>query len=81
MIKFIYCVYDKKAQVYGNPFYSVSAAVALRDFGHAAKTAENQISMYAEDFSLWYFGSFDDQAGRMEFSEPQHVANAIDYKE
>lgn len=79
MIKFIYAVYDKKAQVFGNPFYSITAATALRDFGHAAKDPANEIGRYPEDFSLWFFGQWDDSKGHMELQEAQHVSNAIDF--
>lgn len=79
MNKFIYAVYDKKAQVYGTPFYSITAATALRDFGHAAKDPANEIGRYPEDFSLWYFGMWDDSNGRIELKEPSHVANALDF--
>jgi hypothetical protein len=79
MIKKIYSVYDKKAAVYCTPFYSVNAATAVRDFGHVAKDSQTEIGKYPEDFSLWYFGEWDDQEPKFNLQEPVHIANAIDF--
>lgn len=80
MFKQIYSVFDKVALVYGNPFISVSKAVAVRDFANAAKDPNSAINRNPIDFSLVELGMFDDSSGLMTVhSQPMLVAQAIDF--
>lgn len=66
----IYSVYDNKAQVFSTPIFQANDAVAIRAFGAAVKQEGNDFNVYAEDYSLWCLGVFDDVKG--EFSEAQN---------
>ncbi|AXH74087.1 MAG: nonstructural protein [Microviridae sp.] len=72
MIKNVYTVYDSKALVYGNPFYSVNDQVALRDFSQAAGDPGSLISKAPVDYTLFKIGSYDDTTGLFDVL-PVHV--------
>lgn len=63
MIKNIYSVFDKKAQVFCSPFVSINDQTAMRDFAFAANNPESDINRYSIDYSLYYLGAFDDESG------------------
>jgi len=60
MVKFMFSVFDSKAQAYGNPFYSPRQDLAIRDFVAAARDASSIISKFPEDFQLVEIGEYDD---------------------
>jgi len=65
-MQLIFCVHDSKADVWGRPFTVQSLGLAKRGFTEAANDATTEICKYAEDFSLWQLGSFDEQTGSLE---------------
>jgi len=78
MIKNIYSVFDKKAQLFCAPFYSVNDQTALRDFTRAANDQDSDINRYSLDYSLYYIGSFDDESGHISTDvQRRHVADAF----
>lgn len=78
MIKNIYSVFDKKAQLFCAPFCSVNDHTALRDFTYAANDPTTDIHRYSLDYSLYYVGSFDDESGHISTDvQRRHVADAF----
>lgn len=63
MIKNIYSVFDKKAQVFSNPFTTLNHGTAIRSFDQACKDPGTELSMYPNDFTLFCIGTFDDEFG------------------
>lgn len=63
MKKVVCSVFDNKAAVYSNPFYSVNLAVASRDFAQACKDSNSGLSVHRDDFSLYQLAEFDDISG------------------
>lgn len=63
MIKVVCSVFDSKAAVYANPFYSPNTAVAIRDFSHACHDPNVALFRNPEDYSLYQVATFDDESG------------------
>ena len=59
----LYSVYDRVAQVYGEPFSAVNDATAVRAFTIAQSSPESMLSASPADFQLWYIGSMDNSTG------------------
>lgn len=77
----IFSVYDSKATAYLQPFFSVNVETALREFSTAVN-GEGQFNQYAEDYSMFLLGTFDQDEGTFILeSAPIHCGNAITLKE
>lgn len=75
--KLVFAVLDKAAQIYMQPFYVLTEAVAIRDFQAEANNPESMLCKHAKDFSLYKFGAFDDATGSfLLLREPQFVCAA-----
>lgn len=71
MKKYICAVFDSKAKVYGNPFYSVNQATAIRAFSAASNDPDSELSRHPSDFTLFGLGWFDDETGVISMLEHQ----------
>lgn len=63
MQKVVCSVFDTKAAVYSNPFYSVNTAVAARDFAHGCNDPNSALHRNPDDYILYQVASFDDETG------------------
>lgn len=70
MIKFVCSVYDVKATLFSNPYYSVNVAVAIRDFNQGCLDPSSALSRNPEDFSLYQVATFDDESGQFTPTNP-----------
>jgi len=78
---FIFTIFDSKANAYLQPFFSVNSDTARREF-HKAINQDGQFNAYAEDYSLFLLGSFDQDEGFLDIEDsPQHVVNGITLRE
>ncbi|AXH77266.1 MAG: nonstructural protein [Microviridae sp.] len=75
-MKKCFSVYDSKAQVFSNPFFSLTTMTALRDFQSAALDSNTQIAQYPEDFVLYEIGAFDDEKGTLVSCLPVNLGTA-----
>lgn len=66
-IKQVVSVYDTAAQVFGQPFFVPSLAVAVRSVGDETNraAADNPLYQHPEDFELMHVGTFDDASGKL----------------
>lgn len=62
-MKYIYTVYDSKAEVYLAPFFMRAKGEAIRAFVDMANDSKTQIGAHPEDFTLFEIGTFDDRTG------------------
>lgn len=78
----LYSVKDNKVGIYQRPFVSVNDAEASRELHRAVQDNTLQLSMYAEDFDLYYIGKIDDNSGKItqKETEPRFVVGAISFK-
>lgn len=73
--------FDKKARAFLPPFFTAHVDVGVRVFAQCANDGTHQVCLYAEDFSLWHLGTFNDESGLVErFPQPVHKAEAIQLK-
>jgi len=82
MKKSVFSVVDVAAQCYGNPFFMVNKAVAIRDFHHACRDNTTTIGRNPEDFHLVYLGEYDDVLCSFELlPQPERIASGFPDKE
>lgn len=79
MKKVLCCVYDSTANVYSNPFTSISHQVAMRDFSHACADQNTDLCKSPECFSLHAIGEFDDSTGVITTCIPSPIAYATQF--
>lgn len=73
----IFTIFDTKANAYLQPFFSTNRDTARREFSKAVNS-DGQFNQFAEDYSLFHLGNFDQDEGTFELSQtPFHVCNAI----
>lgn len=70
----IFAVYDSKAAVYSQPFFSQSAASGIRAFEHVVNDREHAFGRNPEDYTLFQIGEWDDVAGALIPAAPAPVA-------
>lgn len=61
MNKYMFVVYDNKAELFGSPFYSVRKESAMRDFLRAAESPESEIHHTPADYDLYCLGQYEDE--------------------
>lgn len=59
----IFTVYDVKAEAYLQPYFSVTTATAVRAFQAAANNTEHDFHRFAEDYTLFEIGTWDEATG------------------
>ena len=60
-----YCVYDRKGNIYNNPYFLSNDMVAIRQLDMMVKNPETMISKYPEDYVLYKVGLFDLLTGEL----------------
>lgn len=68
----MFSVFDSKIQAYMNPFFARTAAEALRSFADAVNNSESNFCRFAEDFTLFEIGAWDDQTAKVELLPTPH---------
>lgn len=79
-MKLICSVYDTRAKLWSTPFFSHSAAVAVRDFSAAAK-GTGGIAQFPADYQLWSLGEWDDENGLFSLADKTFLARGDDFLE
>jgi len=78
MILRMYSVRDAKAEVFNPPFYQKTHGEAERTFAQLVRDPKSTVSQFPEDYDLYYLGTYDDQAGKVQsLDTPQHVQKAV----
>lgn len=82
MLKKMYSLFDKKANVHLNPLHFSNHGEAVRWFTTMVnqKGEATNVSLYPKDFILCYLGEFDDEKGSFqnEYSEVIHGTSVVD---
>lgn len=78
----IYSVYDSKAQGFLQPFFALADGVAIRMFQQACNDQEHNFSIWAEDYTLFQIGRWDEKTGTMHAAEMNiNLGTANTFKE
>lgn len=59
----VFSIYDSKAEAFLQPFFSPTAATAVRGFERAAQDESTDFHRYAGDYSLFEIGEWDQSQG------------------
>jgi len=74
MITQIFSVYDSKTAAYLPPFYMVSKPAAIRAITDAVTDQEHMFFKHAEDYALFFLGSWADDTAKYDLLEtPMHL--------
>lgn len=73
----VFSVYDVKAGAYLSPFFARTAAVAVRMFCSAVRDNAHDFHKYAEDYSLFEIGAFDESSGELTGTVPEQRITAL----
>lgn len=77
----MFSIRDSKAEIFHPPFFAKSHGEAERNFHQLTQDDKSTIAKYPEDFDLYYFGTYNDQTGKMTTSDsPTHIVKAINLK-
>ena len=63
MIKHQFAIFDMKAKLWSDPFYSVSIGAATRQFSDLANDLQHPIGQHPEDYALYQIGEWDAFSG------------------
>lgn len=81
MLVEVFAVYDSKARNYGQPFFCINPAIAIRAFQSTVESPESQLHKYPEDFSLFHLASFNDETGEFTArTNPTNLGLASQFK-
>lgn len=76
----VYSIHDEKAASFGQPFYMVNRALAIRAFSDLAQDRSSSVSKHPSDYKLYKVAEFDDQVGSfLSLPQPEFVAHGSDY--
>jgi len=81
MIKVVCSVRDSAADLFGQPFFVPTTAMALRGFADAVKRADgdSDLTKHPDDFTLFELGTFDDETGKfVNLPEPRQLVRGKD---
>jgi len=79
-VKQVFCVRDRKAQLFDSPFFDVHKAQAMRAFDAACKNKDSKFALHPDDWELCYMGSFEESSGKFKLLEfPEILAQPRDY--
>lgn len=74
----MYSIRDARAEVFGAPYYALTAGMAERNFTQLVNDEKSQLNMFPDDFDLYEVGVYDDQDGKGQFWDtPRHIIKAV----
>lgn len=81
-MKKIYAIYDAKAAAYLTPIFFDTEGIAVRQFTAAVKDPDHELHKFAEDYTLFHIGEFDEHDAKFELLDtPEPVVKALSVKE
>lgn len=75
-----YSIYDSKAKVFSQPFFTSNHQMALRSFITLIEDGGNNVARFPEDFSLHHIGEFDDATGKLAECTHTNLGLAAQFK-
>lgn len=79
----LYSIKDNKVGVFQKPFTAINNAEATRMLHTACNDDKLQLSVYPEDFDLYFIGTMNDQTGVLQAASgngPEFVVSAVSLK-
>lgn len=76
----VFTIYDEKAEVYGQPFFTPAIGIASRLFSDLANNPESPIGKHPADYKLYHIGYYTDENARFDNNEnPVYIGAGQDY--
>ncbi|QXP44299.1 MAG: nonstructural protein [Arizlama microvirus] len=66
MIKYIFAIYDSKANAFCEPVFTPNQAIAERSFTIASNDKTTYIGQSPTDYTLFRLGTWDDESGKFD---------------
>lgn len=76
----IYSVYDSKAKSYFQPTFSTNHETMIRAIKDLVIQQGHQFCEHAEDFILFYLGTYDDSNAKIDLVEAESISRLLDIK-
>lgn len=77
----MFTIYDSKVEAFCPPFFHAHNGDALREFEEMANDPKSKICNYAQDYSLFEIGSFDNSNSSITMlTSPISLALAVEVK-
>lgn len=76
MQTFVFSIFDTKAKLYGQPFFSKNKETAIREF-QVAVHGDGMMGKYPEDFTLYSVGRFKFETGEIIPQAPESITQGI----
>ena len=74
----LYAVRDTKSMTFGRPFLLQNDEMAMRSFMSAVTGADEPMSEYPDDYTLYRIGEYDDTTGLIEGHNPDRVCTGLE---
>lgn len=74
----IFAVYDSAVQAYMQPMFFRSKGEAIRALQSAVSDGSTQFCKTPADYTLFCFGSFDDNSGVFDTAPPERVIGCLE---
>jgi len=80
MILKMFSVFDSKAGVFAQPFFTHNNLTATREFADSVNNPESRFNKHPEDFTLFACGEYDDTKGLViPLHTPQSLGLAAEF--
>lgn len=77
----VFSVHDSKAEAFMQPFFLKTVGEAERALSNLVRESDHNFSKYAEDFTLFELGVWNEQKGLFTlYDAPRSVASLITYR-
>ncbi len=76
MVKGIYSIYDRKAEIYHEPMIQMNNLEAIRTVGDVVNNPKTAIHAHPEDYSLYRCGEFNMKTGELKGKLLQKLCEA-----
>ncbi|AXL15149.1 nonstructural protein [Microviridae sp.] len=78
MKQLVFTVRDSKAEVFLAPFFMRTKGMAIRGFTAMVNDRAHEMCQFAEDYTLFFLGHYDEGTGMMEpLASPESMGNAV----
>lgn len=73
----IIAIRDKALEAFMRPFFAPAIQAAVRSFQDEVQRDGSEMAKHPSDYSLWHFGSFNDNTGAFNIKErPELIVEA-----
>lgn len=79
MKKVVCAVFDHKAMCFGDPIFSVTDGMVIREFSSVCFKKDHPYNLHPHDFELFRIGTFDVVTGKFDSIPPFSLGSAASF--